>query len=51
MPPVAVTVTVEELPLHVITVAETEADKMTEGSVMVIEAVAVQPFASLTVKL
>ena len=49
MPPEAVTVTVELPPKHGIAVAE-ELAVSSVGCVIVIEVVAVQPFASVTVK-
>ena len=49
VPPIAVTVTVDDPPLHKIAVAVDEATN-NEGCVMVIAVTAVQPFASVTGK-
>ena len=48
VPPVAVTVTVDVPPLHIIAV-ETEDAVKADGSLIVIVVLAVHPFASVTV--
>ncbi len=49
VPPLAVTTTLPVPPLHVALVTEDEAESADEGSVIVPDAVAVQPLPSVTV--